>query len=202
MMKAWLPALLVGAFFLVALLAEHPSRLDKSGDKKKQELLEIEVPDAKPPVKEPEPVTEAEMKSDLMAELAPESMSSDTSLMAFGQGFGEGGGSFGTGSLTDSAQALVGEKTSVDKAARVLQRSPPEYPAAARGKGVSGEVLVRVKISTNGSVEEAKVEKADPPGIFEESALKAVRSWRFEPAIQKGAPVAAWLTQKIRFELN
>ncbi len=47
-----------------------------------------------------------------------------------------------------------------------------------------------------------QIAKAEPPGIFEEAALRAVRSWRFEPAFVKGKTVTSWILQKIRFEMN
>lgn len=198
------PVLALGVVFFIAILAEVPSNLDKAKEKKKNELVEISLPEtAKPP--EPAPETAADAP-DPLADLAPESLSADPSLMdsSFGQGYGTGGGSFGAGNggLGTSSSQLVGEKTSVDRLARVLQRVAPDYPGSARNKGIAGEVLVKVKISTTGAVEEVKVERATPPGIFEESAIKAVRAWRFEPAFQKGEPVTAWLTQKIRYELN
>lgn len=192
----------VMAFFLLGLLAESPSRLDIGKEERKPELVEIEIPieEAKK-IPDPEPALKIE---DSLAALAPESFSSDPGMMdsGFGVGYGSGGAGFGTGSGGLHTANFISEKTSVDRSARVIQRSPPEYPSAARNKGMAGEVIVKVRISSNGIVEEVKVEKADPPGIFEESAIKAIKNWRFEPAFQKGQAVAAWVTQKIRYELN
>lgn len=202
--KKWLPYLAPLALAGIALLAsfaELPKNLDRE-EKVKRELTEIELPAKAPETQPPEP--EPQENKDPLAELAPESLSADASLQAsFGTGFGEGGGpAGGTGGLNTDANTLVREKTSVDRPARVLQRSAPEYPAVARNKGIAGTVMIKILISASGSVEDARVENASPPGVFEDSALRAVRSWRFEPAIQKGKAVTAWLSQKIRYELN
>lgn len=188
--------------FLASLVAEHPSRLERP-EKSQSSPTEISVLAPPTPPKPPEPIEETSPSNDALADLAPQSLSSQTSVPGFGQGFGEGGdGPKGNGSLTQGSESLVKNNSSVDRAARVVQRTPPSYPQAARSKGISGLIVVKVKISSSGSVEEAKVESAEPPGIFEDAALSAVRSWRFEPAFQKGNAVASWLQQKIRFELN
>lgn len=201
--KSLLPVFGLGLFFLIAIGAEDPSRLDHPLEPK-QELTEISLPEAPKPETTPPP--EETKIEDPLADLAPENLSSNASLIdtGFGAGYGSGGPSFGSGSggFGVDAGKLVGEKTSVDRAAKVLQRVAPEYPSVARNKGIAGEVLVKVRIGTSGAVEDARVEKADPPGLFEESALKAVRAWRFEPAFQKGQPIVSWLQQKIRYELN
>jgi protein TonB len=51
-------------------------------------------------------------------------------------------------------------------------------------------------------VEDVKVQQSEPSGFFDSAAIKAVRSWRFEPAVQQGTTIAAWTTQRIKFELN
>jgi protein TonB len=197
---------LAGAFFLavVCLVAEHPLRLDTTLDKAREsETVAIELP--KPPEqKAPEPEPQAPQE-DPLAALAPEALSANPSLMDSGFGAGYGAGGPGTGSasgLGGGAAALVNDKTSVDRNARVVFRAPLEYPSSARSKGVTGEVLLRLRIGEGGAVEEVQIARAEPSGIFEEAAQKAVRSWRFEPAFVKGRTVASWISQKIRFEMN
>ena len=189
---------------VICLVAENPLRLDTSHDREREsETVAIEVP--KPPEqKAPEPEPQAPVK-DPLAALAPEALSANPGLMDSGFGAGYGAGGPGTGSasgLGGGAAALVNEKTSVDRSARVVFRSPLEYPSSARAKGVTGEVLLRVMIGPGGAVEDVQIARADPAGVFEEAAQRAVRSWRFEPAFVKGRTVASWISQKIRFEMN
>ncbi len=197
---------LAGAFFLAlaCIVAENPLRLDTTLDKEKDtETIAIELP--KPPEeKAPEPEPQS-VQEDPLAALAPESLSSNPSLLDSGFGAGYGSGGPGTGSasgLGGGAETLVTEKTSVDRNARVVFRGPLDYPSSARAKGLTGEVLLRVRVGAGGAVEEIQIARAEPSGIFEEAAQKAVRSWRFEPAFVKGRTVASWISQKIRFEMN
>lgn len=65
------------------------------------------------------------------------------------------------------------------------------YPAEAKAKGVEGRVVVRYDVTADGSVVNAVVEASEPPGVFDESALAAVRSWRFRPRVDRGEVVDA-----------
>lgn len=202
-------AIIVGSITSLAgalcLLAEHPSRLELWREVKK-EIPPVSIELAKPPeekASEPEPMQSP--PEDPLAALAPEALSTNPNLVdsGFGAGFGNGGPGTGSASgLTVGAEALVREKTSVDRNARVVYRGPLDYPGEARAKGLTGEVLLRVQIGQAGSVEGVEITRAEPPGVFEEAAQKAVRSWRFEPAFIKGKPIVSWVNQKIRFEMN
>ena len=95
---------------------------------------------------------------------------------------------------------MTGE--SVDVKPKPTQRSAMEYPKAARKSGVTGYVLMNLLISKDGSVELAKVIASSPAGVFDQAALRGVRSWRFAPAKYKGNPVKVWAKQKVRFDFN
>jgi TonB family protein len=62
----------------------------------------------------------------------------------------------------------------------------PVYPVGARTKGIEGWVDVQFRINTDGTVAEASIVGAQPVGIFEPSALDAVRRWRYEPVLRAG----------------
>lgn len=77
------------------------------------------------------------------------------------------------------------------------------YPAAARAAGVEGEVTVRYDVTAAGRVARAVVLAAEPPGVFEEAALAAVRSWRFRPPTNRdGAAAAPGRVSVVRFRLG
>jgi protein TonB len=113
-----------------------------------------------------------------------------------GGGFSEDGGQGQVG----AAKAM--NKSAVERAARVTQRTEPQYPSAAREKNLSGYVLLEIHVSAGGVPEEIRIVQAEPPGVFEAAAREAVRSWRFDPAMASGQAVASWLKQKMRFELE
>jgi serine/threonine-protein kinase len=62
------------------------------------------------------------------------------------------------------------------------------YPEPARKRGVDGAVMVSMVISETGIPEELRVEQSGGP-LLDEAVLKAVETWRFEPATKSGQPV-------------
>jgi TonB family protein len=76
----------------------------------------------------------------------------------------------------------------------------PSFPADAKKKGLSGWVEVSFLVASNGSVQEAKVTKADPQGVFEQAALDAVQQWRFEPPLRDGKPATQRTNIRLRFD--
>lgn len=65
----------------------------------------------------------------------------------------------------------------------------PEYPEEARLLRMEGSVLVRYIIDKTGRVREVTILRHAPSPLFDKSALKAIRGWRFHPLLENGAPV-------------
>lgn len=63
------------------------------------------------------------------------------------------------------------------------------YPPEARARGVEGFVVVRYDVTAEGEVTNARVVRASPEGVFEQSALQAVSRWRFQPPRRDGEPM-------------
>jgi TonB family protein len=83
---------------------------------------------------------------------------------------------------------------------RIVNRVEPRYPDVLRGKGKSGVVLIQAIVNADGSVGPATVVRHSDPE-FDESALEAVRQWRYDPAILKGKPVRVYLTITVSFRI-
>jgi protein TonB len=102
--------------------------------------------------------------------------------------------------------AAVGERTyeygQVDQGPRLVRQVPPVYPLRARRKNVHGTVQVRFLVERDGTVSRASVVAADPPGLFDQAALDAVRQWRFSPGNIKGSAVRTWVRVPIAFKLD
>jgi protein TonB len=64
----------------------------------------------------------------------------------------------------------------------------PEYPSSAKLAGIEGVVIVKYVVGEDGSVRDAKVLKGPPE--LTEACLAAVRTWRFQPMVVDGAPIA------------
>jgi len=78
----------------------------------------------------------------------------------------------------------------------------PEYPRAARRRNVTGSVDVSFTVTTDGRVRELTVLQSDPPGTFDESAIDAVRQWRFAPVIENGVAVEKRSAVRLGFALQ
>lgn len=92
----------------------------------------------------------------------------------------------------------------VEEKPSVLSRQDPVYPDLARRAGIEGIVMIEFVVDTNGTVlpNSARVLQAKPEGYFEEAALKAIYTWRFNPAMQRDRKVRVRWQQPIRFKLK
>lgn len=98
---------------------------------------------------------------------------------------------------------LVGCLTNPNQAPVLLRGDALEFPPAARDAGLSGSVVVRYRVTAAGAVRDAEVVSAEPAGVFEAAALKAVRGWRFRPGRKKGvATDFVGLTSTIEFKFG
>src|SRR5262249_58662689 len=78
----------------------------------------------------------------------------------------------------------------------------PEFPRAAREKGINGWVDVQFVVRTDGTVGDASIVGAQPVGIFEQAALDAVRHWRYRAVLQGGQPVSQHTRVRVRFAMQ
>jgi len=76
-----------------------------------------------------------------------------------------------------------------------------QYPAAAREAGVEGEVIVEVRVSETGHVDDLRLLRSVRADL-DSAAMAAVRGVAFHPAMKDGKPVAVRVAIPIRFRLN
>jgi len=96
-----------------------------------------------------------------------------------------------------------GRIPSVDRDAIPFVRVAPDYPPRAAERGVTGWVQIQFAVTPTGTVRDPVVVGADPRGVFEDAALKAIARWRYNPRIDGGVAVErVGLQTVIRFELN
>jgi protein TonB len=106
-----------------------------------------------------------------------------------------------TALLADMGGAVM-DAGAVEVAPEPVERSAPGFPARARALGQSGWVTVSFVVDLDGSTQDVHVAEADPPGVFDDAAVAAVKAWRFQPGEQGGTPVAVRVRQTLRFELQ
>lgn len=71
--------------------------------------------------------------------------------------------------------------------AMLIYRVEPVYPPLAREIRRGGRVELRAVIATDGTIQSLKVVSGEP--LFIQSALDAVRQWRYRPTVLNGRPV-------------
>ena len=88
----------------------------------------------------------------------------------------------------------------VDEPAKAVGDALLVYPREALQLGMSGVVKFRLYIDEIGTLVRSEVVSADPPGIFEEAALQALRGMRFSPARKGEQAVRSQRTVQITFD--
>ncbi len=84
--------------------------------------------------------------------------------------------------------------------ASLIHRVQPEYPRIAKAIRLSGSVLLRAVIGTDGEVHEIEVLSGNP--ILAEAARAAVRQWRYRPTMLNGQAVEVETQITVNFVLE
>jgi TonB family protein len=87
----------------------------------------------------------------------------------------------------------------VQTSARILETPLAEYTAEARAAKTHGDVRLRLVLASDGTVRNVFPIKSLGHGLTE-SAMKAARQIRFEPAIKNGEPTSEFMTFVYEFE--
>lgn len=90
---------------------------------------------------------------------------------------------------------------SADAMPRPLKIVQPIYPAALKLDNLEGKAQVEFVVDRTGRVVQARVVSASHPG-FAESALAAIKNWRFRPGAKAGRPVNTLVQVPFEFRLN
>lgn len=126
-----------------------------------------------------------------------------------GQNGEQGQGARGAGAVSGSSSPVgtglhAGEfgVDAVDQAPEALHKVEPVYPPRARKQGICGRVVLRFLVEPDGQVARLSILETDPAGYFEQSALDAIRHWRFRPGIYRGRAVSTWMVLPVQFRLT
>lgn len=85
-------------------------------------------------------------------------------------------------------------------AGMAISQPPPAYPAIARAAGIQGTVILQATISKSGTIEGLRV--VGGPAMLRQSALDAVKQWRYRPYLLNGDPVEVETTINVIFSLG
>ena len=93
----------------------------------------------------------------------------------------------------------AGELAVIPKA---LNPKTPDYPESLEDEGIEGTVTLELLISKEGKVLKAKVIKSDHE-LFSESALKAVKKYKFSPGkLADGSEAVSLIEFVVKFEIS
>ncbi len=84
--------------------------------------------------------------------------------------------------------------------ARLINKPNPVYPPLARQARIAGTVRLQAVISKDGTIQSLEVVSGHP--LLVQSALDAVRQWRYQPTLLNGEPVEVQTTIDVVFTLS
>jgi TonB family protein len=82
------------------------------------------------------------------------------------------------------------------------ENAPPGYPEIARLRGYEGVVFIALEILPDGCVGGTRISKSSGYAILDQTAVEAVKPWKFEPAKKSGKPYKIWVELPIKFVLH
>lgn len=162
-------------------------RVDRSED--------VKTKKRQPPREPPPPETPPDTP-DMSAQIANVNPNLSMNMPSIGVPLNSGDGPY-LGALSQGG-GLGGFDTDVIPVVRVA----PTYPRNAKTAKIEGYVTMAVTINPDGTVSDASVMESDPPRLFDEAALNAMRRWKFRPKIVDGAPQSQKAKQTIEFKLS
>ncbi len=166
-----------------------PKPQPKPQPKKEKAISARKEATAKPAPQEPQP-EEPQPQAETPAQEAPPSSAPAQAAGGSGHGPRNVGG------------FLAYDSDKVDTRPSVLRRVVPEYPAQARRLHQEGRVLVRLVVDEQGQPQACSVQEAEPPEVFDEASLRAVRRFRFVPGRKDGRFVATLVLIPFVFTLR
>jgi protein TonB len=78
----------------------------------------------------------------------------------------------------------------------------PDYPYLARQRRWEGVVWLLVDVSSEGLVDDVRIEQSCGYKVLDRSARRTVKRWQFSPATRAGLPVASQARIPVRFRLE
>jgi TonB family protein len=82
---------------------------------------------------------------------------------------------------------------------KIVTKVPPVYPDNAKAARIQGSVILDAIIDKEGVPEHLSIEKG--PAELQQSALDAVRQWRWQPYLLNGDPIEVQTTVTVEYKL-
>jgi protein TonB len=142
-------------------------------------------PEKPPPADEPPPPAQ-EPQQRMEADVTTEGVSFDVSR-------------FDTGQTVNAGLGL----TVADGDYLPIVKVAPVYPRRAQTRGIEGYVVLEFTVSKSGRVTDPRVIEAEPPNMFNQAAIDAVKKFKYKPRIVNGEPIEVpGVKHRITFRLE
>jgi protein TonB len=82
---------------------------------------------------------------------------------------------------------------------KLLNRVDPEYPEIAKAARTSAILILEATVGVDGRVQDVKILRGHP--LFDDSALAAVRQWRYQPLLLNGIPMPFVASVTVQFNI-
>jgi protein TonB len=153
-------------------------------------FVEVDEPPEEPDEPPPEEALEEPSSLDLGMDLGDLSVGPGGAFVVEIPKFAMGGGddAFGGGMMDTPPQPIT--------------KSQPVFPNRLLSQGIGGKVVVAVVVDDGGAVAGAKIRTSSGNGELDGAALKAVRKWKFQPAVRGGKKVKATALVPFNFEVK
>lgn len=81
----------------------------------------------------------------------------------------------------------------------LIHRVEPQYPAEAKARHIQGPVVLDIQVMGDGAVGRVAVVSGDP--LLTQSAIDAVKQWRYQPELEKGREIESQARVTVKFTL-
>ena len=90
----------------------------------------------------------------------------------------------------------------LDAPPRPKRNIRPDYPKGARQRGEQGEVILEIRVTAEGTVDDVKVATSSGFAELDEAAVRAAKVAKFSPARSGHEPVVSTARLKLQFKLK
>lgn len=84
----------------------------------------------------------------------------------------------------------------------IIERHAPQYPQYALERGIAGSATVSFTLTSKGEITDIQVVQVRGSRLFGQSAVEALKHWKFTPVLLGGKPVNQTMTQEFDFRLD
>ena len=110
--------------------------------------------------------------------------------------------SFQSTSRTEVVRDNIATRMAVQTRVKPAKAERPPYPRFAREQGWEGTVVLRIQVTSSGSVDTVNIRNTSGYPLLDNSAVQSVKTWTFEPAKDGEFPIPVTVDLPIRFNLD